>query len=210
MNIEKLIDAGVTYLNALTDLTKARTTGVLEENAYSAKWRADDANCIAGLGIIDAIVSVPVDAIQEPKVATKKVATKATTILDAAEVVPGASGDGPVDRVAELAAAAAKQSAIDFSAMKEELAQEAKANKVAAATKIRAEVVAASEAKAADPIDYDKQVAPVLQLKALAQRAAVIALLAEFGVKNGKALKPEQYADFLVKINDDTYLDSLI
>lgn len=49
-------------------------------------------------------------------------------------------------------------------------------------------------------LDYETDIRPVLRAKTLSNRAGLVALLADLGVKSGAELKPEQYTAFFEKL----------
>lgn len=59
---------------------------------------------------------------------------------------------------------------------------------------------AAAAASPSDVVAYD-QVSKAITDGVKADRAKVVAVLAEFGVKKGTELKPEQYAEFLAALS---------
>ncbi len=75
------------------------------------------------------------------------------------------------------------------------------ANAVAALQPATVAEVAQAVAQAAPAlISYEEKVQPLIRSKATKNRKAVITLLGEFGAATGADLKPEQYADFLAKL----------
>lgn len=69
----------------------------------------------------------------------------------------------------------------------------------AAAPESKQEATSAPETVAASPASYPDVVAAINKLAAAKGRNAAVEMLGEFGVTKGPDLKPEQYADFIVK-----------
>lgn len=66
-------------------------------------------------------------------------------------------------------------------------------------SKSKQEATSAPETVAASPASYPDVVAAINKLAAAKGRNAAVEMLGEFGVTKGPDLKPEQYADFIVK-----------
>jgi hypothetical protein len=127
-----------------------------------------------------------VSATLQPEAATKKVAAKATK--PTAVETPA---DEPAN-AAEAAAIAAENKAL--------LA--AKEADIKAAAEVQAPAPAPAPADDLDgpAINYEEDIRPLLRSKSLANRDALVALLAKHGVKTGQELTADQYPSFLAAL----------